>query len=369
MAGIYICLAAFVHGDLRAKDVSSNNKWIFATNYEEILMNLKYAGLAAIAASAISPSVFAGDLKMPEVSYSGYIRVDGTYKSEEDASGDESSSSNLKASKVALTLDAEASEQVSGSVTFEWAGGGDGVEVDEAIIVVKPKDTGLEFTLGKHVIPFGALNSSFMTDSQGIVLAETNEHAITAKYTTGMATIQGSIYNGEAKDGDDIDGFLARLDLQINDDLSVGASINSNMANSDTLAEEITGISADGLDDAISGLTANISYGFAKFQFDAEYITALEEFDAADLGFAGGGEYEPQIFTFEAKYDLGGDSHIAGRIEVGDDGAGLIAENTFGVIYKTPVLDYLTFEAEFQRAEYETDDEYNQVKLRLKYKF
>ncbi len=336
-------------------------------------MKLKYASIAAIAASVVSPTVLAGDLKMPEVSYSGYIRVDGTLKNEEAANGTDTSSSDLKASKVSLTLDAEASEQVSGSATFEWGGDdADRVEVDEAIIVIKPKDTGLEFTLGKHAVPFGAFNSSFMTDSQGVVLAETKEHAVTAAYTVGMATISGSIYNGEVQetgeDDDHIDGLVARLDLAINDDLSVGGSIISSIADSGTLSGS-DGVNGGTIQESVAGLSANISYSFAKFQLDAEYITALDKFQAGEMAFDGGNAYQPQVFTFEAKYDLGGDAYVAGRIETGEDGGEAIAENTYGVIYTTPLLDYLTFQAEYQRTEYETNKEEDQLKLRIKYKF
>ncbi len=336
-------------------------------------MKFKHAGIAALAASVISPVALAGELKMPEMSYSGYIRVDGTLKNEESASGTNTGSSDLKASKVSLTLDAKASEQVSGSATFEWSGGDDDrVDVAEAIIVIKPTGTGLEFTLGKHAIPFGAFNSSFMTDSQGVVLGDTLEHAVTAAYTTGIATLQASIYNGAVQetgeDDDHIDGIAARLDLDLNDDLSVGASLISSIADSDTLSGS-DGVNGGTIQDSVAGLSANVSYTFAKFQLDAEYITAIDEFQAGEMAFDGGNAYQPQVFTFEAKYDLGGDAYVAGRIETGDDGGEVIAENTYGLIYTTPFLDYLTFQAEYQRTEFETNKEEDQLKLRIKFNF
>ncbi|THB73565.1 MAG: LbtU family siderophore porin [Gammaproteobacteria bacterium] len=336
-------------------------------------MNFKYAGIAAIAVTALSPTTFAGDIKMPEMSYEGYIRVDGTFKNVEAANGTDTSSSDLKASKVWLKLDAKASEQVMGHAIFEWTGGDDDrVDVDEAVIVVKPKDTGLELTFGKHYLPVAAFNSSFMSDSQGVVLADIVEHAMTVGYTSGIATIQASIYNGAVQetgeDDDHIDGLVARLGLQLNDDLSVGASINSNIANSNTLSGS-DGVNGGTIQSTVAGLSANISYAFAQFQLDAEYLTALDEFQVGELAFDGGTAYQPQVFTFEAKYDLGGDAYIAGRLETGEDGGDVIAENTYGIIYTTPLLDYLTFQAEFQRTEYETNDETDQLKLRIKYNF
>ncbi len=334
------------------------------------------AVLAMLAVTSTMTTAQAGEkLKLPEVSYSGYIRVDGTYKNEESASGASTSSSDIKASKVQLTFDAEMSEQVLGSVTFEWAGSDDDrVEVDEAIIVIKPKDTGFEFSLGKQTLPFGAYNSSFMTDSQGIVLGETKEHSAHVAYTTGIATITGAIYKGDVDetgdDDDHIDGIAARLDLNFNDDLSAGASLISNIAESDTL-ESSDGVDAgtNSIQDSVAGFSANVSYTFNKLQFDAEYITALDEFQAGELAFDAGNKYQPQVFTFETAYDLGGDAFVAGRIEAGEDGGDVIAENTFGIIYQTPLLDYLTFGAEYQREEYETNKEVDAIKLRLKLKF
>ncbi len=338
-------------------------------------MKLKYTGIAVFTAAAIflSPSIFATELKMPEVNYSGFIRVDGTLKNEESASGADTSSSDFKSSLVLLKLDAKASEQVMGYAIFKWLGSDtDRVYIDQAVIDIKPKDTGLEFILGKHYLPTAAFNSSFMTDSQGIVLAETREHAVTALYSVGIATISGALYNGDVQetgeDDDHIDGLVARLDLQFNDDLSVGTSLISSIADSNTLSGT-DGVNGGTIQDSVAGFAANISYGFAKFQLDAEYITALDEFQAGELVFDGGRAYQPQVFTFEAKYDLGGDSFVAGRIETGEDGGDVIAENVYGVIYQTPFLDYLTFAAEYQREEYETNDNLDKLTLRIKYNF
>lgn len=346
---------------------------------EEISMKMRQTSIAALAilaaTSAVTTAQAEGKMKLPEVSYSGYIRVDGTYKNEESANGTSTSTSDIKSSKVQLTFDAEMSEQVLGSVTFEWAGSDeDRVEVDEAIIVIKPKDTGFEFSLGKQVLPFGAYNSSFMTDPQSLELGETKEHSAHVAYTTGIATITGAIYNGDVDetgdDDDHIDGLAARLDLNFNDNLSAGASLISNIAESDTL-ESSDGVDADTntIQDSVAGFSANVSYTFNKLQFDAEYVTALDEFQAGELAFDDGSSYQPQVFTFETAFDLGGDSFVAGRIEAGEDGGDVIPENTFGIIYQTPLLDYLTFAAEYQREEYETNDEVDAIKLRLKLKF
>ncbi len=340
-------------------------------------MKLKQTSIAALAilaaTSAVTTVQAEEKLKLPEVSYSGYIRVDGTLKNEDSASGASTSSSDIKASKVQLTLDAEMSEQVMGSVTFQWSGGDDDrVNVDEAIIVIKPKDTGFEFSLGKQTLPFGAYNGSFMTDSLGIVLGETKEHSAHVAYTTGIATITGAIYNGDVDetgdDDDHIDGLAARLDLKFNDNLSAGASLISNIAESNTL-ESSDGVNGGTIQDSVAGFATNVSYTFNKLQFDAEYVTALDEFQAGELAFDGGNKYQPQVFTFEAAFDLGGDSFVAGRIEAGEDGGEVIAENTFGIIYQTPLLDYLTFAAEYQREEYETNKEVDAIKLRLKLNF
>lgn len=333
--------------------------------------------LAAVVSAALisTSSMSAENVTLPNLSYSGYIRADGDITSTKPSTGDSTSSSDIKASKIQLTLDAEMSEQISSSITFEWKGkSSNTVEVDEAIIKIAPKDMGLQFSLGKQATPFGTYNSSFITDPQSKVLGETKKHSVNVYYAMENIKISGSVYNGDVNEtGDDedhIDGYVARIDFNVNSDLSISSSIISNIAESDTL-ESSDGVNSETntIQDFVAGFSANASYKFNNLQFDAEYITALDEFKAGELAFDNGNEYKPQTLSFEAKYDLGDDSLVAGRIETGKDGGDVIAEKTFGLFYERPLLQYLTFGAEYQRSEFETNEKIDSLIMRLQLNF
>lgn len=336
------------------------NKWIEIT-----------AVVAFIAAALIPTAVNAEQtLKLTEISYSGFIRVDGDFNNTDPAVGDSTKTSDIKASKVKLILVAAMSEQVMGSAAFVWAGGDtDRVDVDKAVIVVTPKDWPLKFSLGKQGVPFGSFNYSFMADTLAVVLGDTADHSINVIYTTGIAEISAGIYNGdvhEAGEGDHIDGFTAQLNLNFADNFSTGFSLISNIAESYTLVDNLT--TANTVQDTVAGFATNIFYKFDKLELNAEYVTALDEFAAGELTFDGGNSYQPQAITFEAAYSFD-DSLVAVRIEAGEDGGSVIAENTFGIHYTTPILEYLIFKAEYQRSEYENNDKADALKLRLRMNF
>lgn len=309
-------------------------------------------------------------LKLPEISYSGFIRIDGTYNSSDLTTGGLTKTCDIKASKVKLILDAKMSEQVMGFVVFEWVGGDtDRVNVDETAIVVTPKDWPLKFSLGKQPIPFGAFRYKFMADTLALILGDVSDHSINVTYTSGIAEISAGIYNGhihKTGKGDHIDAFAAKLNLNFTENFSTGFSLISNIADSYTLGASVANGSS--VQDTVAGFATNIFYKYDKLELNTEYVGALDKFAAGDLTFDGGNSYQPQAIAFEAAYSFD-DSLVAVRIEAGDDGGNVIAENTYGLHYATPILDYLIFKAEYQRSEYENNDKTDAVKLRLRMNF
>lgn len=311
-------------------------------------------------------------IKLPEVSYSGTLRFEGTYTNTDIAGGATTKTSDLKASKAEIVFNAKMSDQVSGFATITWGGNDSSpVELDETAIIISPINWPLTFSLGKQNVPFGVYHGNFMSTELTTMLGETQEHSINATYTAGIAKISAGIYNGDIHktgQGDHIDAIAAKLDLNFSDNFSTGVSVISNIAESNTL-QGSDGVNNSSIQDTVAGISANILYKFDQLTFTAEYVGALDEFAAGELAFDSGNRYQPQTASFEAGYNLSPKSVIAARFETGDDGGNVIPENTYGIYYSMPLLEYLLFESEYVKSKYENNDEKDIIKLRLELEF
>jgi len=146
----------------------------------------------------------------------------------------------------------------------------------------------------------------------------------------------------------------------------IGTSYISNIADSDGLTDHISG-NVDELEDYVDGLAAYLRLGYNDFFFDAEYMTALDEFQTAELG--GIGRDEPSVWNIEAGYNWnwGKNLEIVFKYAGSDETEALgFPEERYGIGFNQEIFEGVTvsvacFIDEFHGGDANDNDDGNTV--------
>jgi len=175
--------------------------------------------------------------------------------------------------------------------------------------------------------------------------------------------VYGYVFNGDVQEaGDDdnhVDNFGLDAHYAFDDgegfDLLIGASYINSIAEADFVEEELE---ADELEDYVDGFDAYLHVGYADFFFDAEYMTALDEFDADELE-AGYGKAEPAVWNLEAGYnwDWGRNLEITLNYSGSDEAEALgFPEERYGLCLKQEIWAPVLVSVAYFHDEYEDND-------------
>jgi hypothetical protein len=249
----------------------------------------------------------------------GLIEVESFYNKPEG--GDESS--DLTLATVELGLDIQATDYLGGHILLLWEEGEtEPVDLDEAVIrLTYPRPLwGMTagFTGGKMYLPFGKFNSYMITDPLTLDLGETNQSAGLLTLEGDKWTLQAGAFSGETDtfgDNDTIDGWVATLEVQPSQQFGFGTSLISDLAESDIQLVE----NDDLYHESVMGASAWISYQIGQFGMEAEYVTALDKFDAALVGLSDLTGKRPSAWNLELAWMPDDRWQIAGRYEQADD--------------------------------------------------
>jgi len=219
--------------------------------------------------------------------FHGLLELEGNWEKPEG--GDETSDLTLATAQVQLAV--EINENIGGHVVFlyeEVEGEDDTVEVDEALIhLTHPFDVAggrIGIYGGKMYVPFGMFNSHFVSDPLTLELGETNDTALYFDYLWGdLVEFKTGFFNGEVDtlgDNNSIDSFVAAVEVTPAEGLSFGISYLSDLAESD--GELVSGdLPDDSYRSSVAGGAAYLSASYGILTFEAEYLTALKDFDRA----------------------------------------------------------------------------------------
>ncbi|MCK4486435.1 MAG: LbtU family siderophore porin, partial [Desulfobacterales bacterium] len=289
----------------------------------------------------------AGELKAEEagiedrIKLSGLIEVGGVWKDDDyrskTAEPEKENDSDLCLTTVELAVEAEVNEWVNVHVTLLYEdvtfGEEEGFDVDEAILTIgNTEEFPLYVSAGKMFVPFGALLTHFPDDPLvhaplTLLMGETSEKALLVGVEHQGFSASAYVFNGDMDEtGEDnqIESYGFDANYSFDDenalDLLVGASYISNIADSDGLEEEAgerttytlstmidhawvdTEVEekSDEIKDYIDGFDAYLHVGYAGFFVDAEYMTALDDFEAGQLADK---EVEPEVWNVEVGYN------------------------------------------------------------------
>ncbi|MEZ4485840.1 MAG: LbtU family siderophore porin [Syntrophotaleaceae bacterium] len=314
-----------------------------------------------------------------KVSFSGLVEVEAGYidvESDDPAvDGDES---DLVLATVELGIDVDFIKHVSGHVLLLWEEDDtEPMDVDEAFIRLDGAEVlPLYLQAGKMYVPFGNFDSHFISDPLTLELGETRESAAIVGYANDLFDLSFGVFNGdidEEGDDDHIDSFVASAVYTMPEgvveglELTGGVSWISNIADSDVLGDEI----ADGeLNDKVGGIAAFVSATLnEKWSLIAEYVGALDAFEAGELNFSGGEKMEPKTWNVELGYAVTDALEVALRYEGGDDLGDLLPDSQYGIVASYALFKNTSLALEYLHGEFENDDEQDLVTAQLAFEF
>ncbi|HDZ24756.1 MAG TPA: LbtU family siderophore porin [Desulfobacteraceae bacterium] len=310
------------------------------------------------------------------IELSGAIEVE--YGSEKhkvkDPTAGKSTSSrdeDLTLSTVELHTDAQINKYTKGHVVFlyEEDEDEDRVRIDEGTIRLGgiEETHNLYFQAGKYYPHFGELNSWFVSDPLTCQIFEIQESAAEAGYDgSWFSTGAGAFHGDVQKTGDDesrIKGFFADANIHNPEDtlggvsLLAGISYLSNVADTDTLQDEVNQIT-----DYVGGVALYLVAEYHNFSFGAEYITALDDFHAGEMGYAidrngDAQETKPAAWNMELAYRPMDPLQLAVKYEGTGDKFGLFPEKQYGLCVSYDLFESTTLSAEYLHGDYDDNNQ------------
>jgi hypothetical protein len=230
--------------------------------------------------------------------------------------------SDLALATFELGLEAQIHTWVAGRALLLWEeDSGEKVELDEGVITLGgTDDIRWSLDIGKMYLPFGVFNSHFVSDPLVLELAETRQSALMLGYAADNVTLQAAAFNGSVHDDtdDNFNEIVLAIGLTPVERISAGAYWISNIAESDGLSETISAAIA-GSDEVsglpykrVGGIGGYLHVALGKILFDAEYVSAAEDFDA---GFLGESTLQPQAWNLELAYSVSDAVTVAAKYE------------------------------------------------------
>ena len=304
-----------------------------------------------------------------KITLSGLIEAEASYEDYDydDPAVDDEDSSDIVLATVELGVDVDIIKHVKGHVLFLWEEDEtEPVDVDEGFITLDGEDVvPLYLNVGKLYVPFGNFESHFISDPLTLELGETRESALTVGCVNPWMDVSVSAFNGDIDEtGEDnhIESYVAKASFSVpeklvsNFGIAGGVSYISNIADSDNLQDEI--VPTDGIKDYVGGLNAFLSISFMdKLFIECEYLGALDEFEAGELSFDGGNEFQPETWNFELAYAATDRLELAVKYEGGDDLGDFLPEDQYGAAVTFALFEDTSLSFEYLHGEFENDDE------------
>ena len=314
-----------------------------------------------------------------KITLSGVVEAEAYYQDmdyDNPATKDDDSS-DITLATVELGVDVDIIKHVKGHVLFLWEEDDtEPVDVDEGFITLDGEDVvPLYLNAGKLYVPFGNFESHFISDPLTLELGETRESALTVGYVNEWMDVSVSAFNGDIDEtGEDnhIESYVAGASFSVpeklisNFGIAGGLSYISNIADSDGLEGETPGQ----IKDYVDGFNAFLSISFMdKIFFECEYLGALDEFEAGELSFDGGKEFQPETWNFELAYAATDRLEVAVKYEGGDDLGDFLPEDQYGVAVTFGLFENTSLALEYLHGEFENDDQRDLITTQLAIEF
>jgi len=295
-------------------------------------------------------------LELNGMSIGALLEVEGSVGNE---SGEDVS--DIVLATVELGLETTLHEWAAGRVLLLWEEDDtEPIALDEAAIVLGGIE-GVPWSLevGKLYVPFGAFHSHFISDPLVLELGETRQSAAILGYAWGILHMKAGVFNGSVNDDteDEVNEFLAAFMLTPAEGNELGVYWISNLGESDGLSEGLSGAIESSEEEAglsydrVGGAGAYFHSELGRFILEAEYLAALDSFDA---GLLGEGALQPRTWNTELAYTVSDDLELAVRYE-GSDEYPDMPEAQYGVATSYALAEKVTLGIEYLHGTFDGD--------------
>jgi hypothetical protein len=183
----------------------------------------------------------------------------------------------------------------------------------------------------------------------------------------GGFNLSGYAFNGSVEEADDdenqIDSFGADASFTFQSEpnelgLRIGASYLSNLADTDGISDALDATVGDKIEDFVAGWAAYFSATWKMLFLEAEYMSALDEFEAAELATEDGDGAQPAVWNIEAgfNYDWWRNLEVAFKYAGSDEAEGLeIPATRFGVALNQEIFDHTILSVGYLNDKFDED--------------
>jgi len=322
------------------------------------------------------------------VSISGLVEVGAAYEGVHNNDGTDKDSSDINLTTVEIGVGVEVNDWLNLETVFLYEDpfGNDAADESDVTLDVGIVNIGntekcpFYMSAGKMYVPFGAMLTHLPDDPlveqpMALLLGETSEKSVLLGFEKRGFNVSGYVFNGdmdESASDNTIENFGFDVNYSSPEDVPLeifaGVSYISNIADSDGLTDYLkddnhpSGAPIDSLDDYVDGTAAYLHLGYRDFFLAAEYMTALDEFDAAEIetGGAGSGNgAEPSVWNIEAGYNWNWGKNLeivlkyAGSDETDQLG---YPDERYGIGFNQEIIECLTGSVAYFRDKFHSTD-------------
>jgi hypothetical protein len=320
-----------------------------------------------------------------KIEISGLLEAEAGYEKYDPESAGEPSdeSSDIVLSTFELGLDAEFIDHIGGHALFLWEEDDtEPMDLDEGFLTLTAtEEIPLYLHVGKLYVPFGNMETHFISDPLPLELGETRESAVLAGYHRDMVNVFCGAFNGDVDEigkNDHINSFFAGAEFSLPEDeardinFTAGITYLSNIADSDGLtdANDIDGDGdPEGVSDYVGGASAFLHMVLMQsVHCTAECVCALDDFQAGELG-ENSGKLKPRAWNFELAYVFPSEIGFGLKYEGTDDCDDFLAESRYGGVVFCSPLENTYLGLEYLRQEFDNQDKSDIVTAQLAYEF
>lgn len=321
-----------------------------------------------------------GDLASVLEKWSDRVQISGAVEIEasserKKSDGDTERNDDIALATAELGIDVAVNDYTQAHIllNYEDDDDEDRLQVDEATILLGGVEEtyGMYFLGGKYYPHFGELNSWFVSDPLTTEVFEIRETAVQVGYDSDWVTAGIGAFHGDIDDEDNsesrINGFFADVNVHNPEDtlgglaVMVGASYLSNVADTDTLQDEVSkGNDDDGyyVDDLVGGVAVYAVAEYDIFSLGAEYMTALDDFKDDEMDYIDDGEESrPAGWNIELAVRPLEPLLLGVRYGGTRDMYALTPETQYGLVASYDLLENITLSAEYMHGDYDEDND------------
>jgi hypothetical protein len=318
------------------------------------------------------------------VSIGGLIEVGAAYQGIKNRDGTDEDDSDIDLTTVEIGVEVKVNEWVNAQTVFLYEDPFGNNPEDESDVTL---DVGtvtigncdefpFSLTAGKMYVPFGAILTHLPDDPlveqpMTLLFGETSEKAVLLGYQQNGFNVSGYVFNGDMDEyGSDntIGDFGFDITYTAPEgnilELLTGVSYMSDIAESDGLSDYITSDDhpigpLEYIDDPVDGFAAYLHLGINEIFFDAEYMTALSEFDPTEIALGGDNGARPSVLNIETGYNWnwGKNLEIVLKYEGSHETGALgYPHRRYGIGFNQEIMDSLTGSVAYFRDRFHSDD-------------